>query len=164
MAFGNKPAFYSIVMPVLGDRPLFEKVEVASAVAETLQTLRTAGVINLYAFAILHDHLKLLVAPKGGNVVKTMLYELRLQIGRAVSAKGVRGQLWTPKSEILKVFEPSAARKLAREIEGAPVDAGIVEDPRAYAFSSAHPDHTIDNIPEEVATPTMTIVPIPAAA
>lgn len=164
MAFSNKPAFYSIVMPVAGDRPVFEKVEVASAVVETLQSLRVAGIINLYAFTVLPDHLKLLVAPKGGNIVKTMLYELRLQIGRAVSAKGFKGTLWTPKSEILKVFEPSAARKLAREIEGAPVDAGIVEDPRAYAFSSAHPDHSLDSIPEEVAAPAMTIVPIPAAA
>ena len=160
----NKPAFYALTMPVAGDRPLFEKVEAANTIITALQALRAGGSIFLYAFAVMPDHLKLLVAPKGGSTVRDMLYSLRRNIGQALSGKGLKGTVWTPKSEIQKVFESVDARALARTIEGAAVDAGMVEDPRAYLFASAHPDHQVDALPETAPATVAHPLAVPATA
>lgn len=136
----SQPIAYSLTMPTAENKPFFAMPEYASAVSAVVRDLRKNGLYKLYAFVVMPDRLELLLHPAHGHDLKRVLYELRLRGGQAMRNAGIKTNLWAPRSEIGKYFDPRHAAERILEIVALPVGANLAPNPEAYRFSSAHPD------------------------
>ena len=146
MGHKPQPIAYNLIMPTSENRPYFAAQAQAAAAAEVVQQLRGRGLFKLYAFAVMPDHLELLLQPVANDDLRVVLYQLRLSVAQALRKRGEQQNLWAPRSEISKFFDPREAAARVLEIQASPVEAGLVPNPESYRFSSAHSDAEIDAI------------------
>lgn len=145
----SQPIAYSLTMPTAENKPFFAMPEYASALVAVVQELRKSGLYKLYAFVVMPDRLELLLHPSGGHTLKQVLYELRLRGGQAMRNAGIKTNLWAPRSEIGKYFDPRLAAERILKIVALPVEASLASNPEAFRFSSAHADSGHDPLDDD---------------
>lgn len=154
---GNKqlPIAYGLTMPTFENKAHFALPEHATMIGQVVKDLRGKGLFKLYALAVLPDRLEILLKPAGGDNLKAVLYELRLRTGTACRDRKVAQNVWAPRSEITKYFDPETVAARIQEIHDLPA-----------VLSSARPDAATDAVmsaPESEAPDEPTVVPIKQA-
>jgi putative transposase len=131
----NEARAYHITVVTLERTPIFEQPVFASSVLETMRQHHERFGHRLYAFALMPDHLHLLLNPAGsGKSVIELIGGLKSLTTRALWTHGWEGKVWQARfhDRILRDHEDLAT--VAAYILENPVRAGLVEHSSDYPF------------------------------
>lgn len=129
-----------ITTNVMKKMPVFLNESFAREAVEHLYRVRDMYLFSLYGFVIMPDHCHFLVlVPKPGSISTIMrVYKMGLTfcIGE--------GPLWQSRFHVVIPNNPCAA---LHYIHMNPVKKGLVESPEDYAWSSAHRNWSVEDLP-----------------
>lgn len=134
-----------------GRRSLFQSERAARLFLDTLFTYRERGIFHLYEFVIMLDHIHLLLAPK-----PTVALERAMQFikgghsHRFMKETGSRMEIWQRGLTNHRIRDWTDFEKHRRYIHLNPIRAGLVESPKDYPYSSAHPGFLVDEAPQRL--------------
>jgi REP element-mobilizing transposase RayT len=138
-------ATYHTISVVRGRRPLLRHPACANILLEAINHPRAGGKAFLLAYAIMPDHLHLLIAPRADFTISDIMHDIKLNSARRINEyMGLSGAFWQ-QSFFDRVIRGDAHLSVtAQYIEQNPVTAGLARQPTEYPFSSAHPDASTD--------------------
>ena len=139
-------AAFQIIMPTANDAPLFAVRENAEVAVQIIQQLRAGRLFRLYAYAVLPDHLRLLLRPEPGKTLKDALKSLRGGIARMLASRGIAGPVWMPRSELRRIWNQDLLQAAAKEVAAAPATIGLTPNPESFLFCSACPEAEVDEV------------------
>ncbi len=132
-------------------RPLFQSEPAALLFLDTLSAYRARGIFHLYEFVIMPDHIHLLLAPKPTVALERALQFIKGGYShRFMEETGSRMAIWQRSFTNHRIRDWTDFEKHRRYIHLNPVRAGLVEFPRDYPYSSAHPGFAIDEAPQRL--------------
>ncbi|MBU0509781.1 transposase [bacterium] len=125
-------AFF-VTFRLISSEPLFAKGQAAQIAIEALQFYRQRGDIDLYGFAVMPDHVHMIVKMNGDVTLMWWMNRFKSYVGRQLG----KGPIWQRGywSEVVPDI-PFLEQKL-RYVHENPVRAGLVVSPEDYAWSSA---------------------------
>ena len=116
----------------------------AGILLECLQFVRTERAY-LLAYAIMPEHLHVLVVPKQPYTVSQVMQSIKGYSSRRINhLLGASGQLWQRSYHDRIIRDDDHLNVALAYIEENPVEAGIVATADSYTWSSAHPDAQTD--------------------
>jgi len=135
---------YHVTTATLNRVPLFTDARLAGIILESIGFVRDEKA-HVLAFALMPDHLHLLMSPRPPNHLSDALHSLKgysaWRINKALDHKGA---IWR-RSFFDRVIRDEAQLANAVEyIHAKPVVAGLARTPEEYAYSSAHPSNSVD--------------------
>jgi len=111
---------------------------------DTLQFVR-AKRAYLLAYAIMPDHLHLVLALREGYTVSSVLQTIKGYTARVINARnGARGPLWQRSFYDRMIGDEQGLWDILEYVDNNPVVAGLVEKPEDYAYSSAGRPEMVD--------------------
>ncbi|MCH7768311.1 MAG: transposase [Nitrospinae bacterium] len=120
--------------------PFFRDHGCAQDLWDVINAQRQRGRFNLLAFAIMPDHLHLLLMPSEGATLGLIMREIKKGSARMINRRlGRRGKVWMDRYYDHGVRGVRELCEKVAYIHGNPVREGIVEEASAYRFSSANP-------------------------
>jgi putative transposase len=119
-----------------GRRALFQSESLARLLLETIFSYRERGIFELYEFAVMPDHIHLLLAPKTGVAVERAMQFIKGGFShRFMKETGSRMEIWQRSSTNHRIRDWTDFEKHRRYIHLNPVRAGLVEFPKDYPYS-----------------------------
>jgi REP element-mobilizing transposase RayT len=107
--------------------------------------MRARGDILVLAYAVMPDHLHLLLAPQGNvTLVDTMKHVKSFSARRINERVGERGSIWQQSYYDRVIRNETQLYAAIEYIHRNPVEDGLVHRPEDYVFSSAHPGAEVD--------------------
>lgn len=135
---------YHVTTKTRGAAPVFRDPANAHILLDSLQFVRRDRAY-LLAYAILPDHLHVVVVPKGHYTISQIMQTVKGYTSRAINAKnGTRGALWQASFHDRVIRDDAQLLATLEYVHRNPVVAGLAEAPEAYPFSSAHPQARTD--------------------
>jgi putative transposase len=132
----NQP--YFVTARTSQRRPLFRDRCAARLFLRELQGCREELGFLLLSFAVMPDHVHLVVVPGPGADLPRIMQHVKGRFGRTYNlARGGTGAVWQPRFYESAVRTDMQLERWVRYIEENPVRAGLATSPRAYPFSSA---------------------------
>ena len=126
--------------------PFFTDARNARIVLEAISHVSATGKAYILAFAIMPDHLHLLLAPRDGNNVSTVMHSIKsFSASQIQHRSGVRGSIWQSSFLDRLIWGDEHLARTIEYIEHNPVAAGLVKEREQFEFSSAHPASQTDN-------------------
>ncbi len=123
-----------------GKRPLANAL-VARQVQESL-LFGNPDRYQLYGWAIMPTHVHCLLRPSEGFTLARILKSLKSYTAKSANETLKReGKFWQTESFDRLIRSPEHFRKTLAYINWNPVKAGLVDDPKLYRYSSAHPEN-----------------------
>ncbi len=114
------------------NNPAIAKI-VATAIHHNAQTL---GHYQLHSFAVMPNHVHMLITPKVPLPVITKSLK-NITAKRANELLNRKGKFWQDESFDREVRNSNEFEKIHQYIENNPVRAGLVQEPASYRWSSA---------------------------
>lgn len=120
-------------------QPVFGEATNARFLVEALDFVREQGSIYLLAYAILPDHVHLLVAPRGDTSISDVMKSMKNFSARQINeSNGRREPVWQRSFYDRVIRDETQLATAVEYIHANPVEAGLANIPSAYEFSSAH--------------------------
>jgi putative transposase len=121
---------------------------VATLFIETLFHYRERGIFQLYEFALMPDHIHLLLAPNPSVALEKAMQFIKGGFShRFMKETGSRMEIWERSFTNHRVRDSVDYEKHRRYIRLNPVRAGLAKAPQSYSYSSAHPGFHLDEAP-----------------
>jgi putative transposase len=140
--FDAKDEAYFVTTTTQGRRPVFATEESALILWSMISQQRDRGRFELLAFAIMPDHLHLIIIPQGATSVPFIMQEIKKGSARLINkARGKGGKLWMDEYYEHVVRGRKGLVEKIQYVHGNPVRKGLVETEEAYPFSSANPQY-----------------------
>ena len=139
---------YFVSTKAWANRNIFQAVEIAEIVIETLFRHRTAGAYLLHEFVLMPNHLHLLLTPG-----RTATLEKSIQLIKGGSSyeihkrRGHRMEIWQPGFREWTVRDLRDFRVKAQYIRNNPVMAKFADTPEQWPYSSASSSFELDPPP-----------------
>ena len=129
-----------------GRLPFFTDERNARIVLEAISHVSATGKAYILAYAIMPDHLHLLVAPRDENDVSTVMHSIKsFSASQIQRQSGIKGAIWQSSFLDRLIWGDEHLAKAIEYIEHNPVAAGLVKEREQFEFSSAHPSSRTDN-------------------
>lgn len=94
----------------------------------------------ILAYAVMPDHLHLLVAPRDTGSVSDIMHSIKRYAAKRINETMARhGPLWQQSFYDRVIRNEEHLRATIEYIHRNPVSAGLVSEEQQYRFSSAHP-------------------------
>jgi REP element-mobilizing transposase RayT len=136
---------YHTISTTTERRPVFADAKSARIVIDSLDFLRREGRAHFLAYALLPDHLHLIVAPRAPYTVSQVMQSIKGHSARIINAAHRRGgRLWQPGFYDRVIRNEEHLQTAIEYVEANPVAAGLCARAREYTFCSAHPDALVD--------------------
>jgi REP element-mobilizing transposase RayT len=120
--------------------PVFASRDAARLLLESVQHARTSGRAYVLAFAILPDHLHLLIVPKEGFTVSRVMMDLKRYAAKAINVlHGRSGPIWQQSFYDRVIRDEVQLRATIEYIQQNPVKARLSTSAEDYPYSSSHP-------------------------
>lgn len=142
---------YFVTTKTWDNRGLFTVTEVAQIVVERLLSCRCQGAYLLHEFAVMPNHLHLLLTPG-----KTTSLEKAMQLIKGGSShaihqtRGHKMQIWQPGFHDWTVRDGKDYQAKVEYIRMNPVEARLVEWPEDWPYSSASGRFDLDPVPDRL--------------
>jgi putative transposase len=118
---------------------------------DTMFNYRDRGIFELYEFVVMPDHIHLLLAPKAGVALERAMQFFKGGFShRFMKETGSRMEIWQKSFTNHRIRDLADFEKHRRYIHMNPVRAGLVEFPKYYPFSSAHPGFVVEGAPQRL--------------
>ena len=135
---------YHVTTRTKEDRPVFQEAANARVLLEALHFIRRDRAY-LLGYAILPDHLHVVVAPRGAYTISRIMQTVKGYASRVINARnGQRGALWQVSFHDRVIRDEGHLVDTLDYIHRNPVAAGLAKTPEEYPFSSAHPEAETD--------------------
>jgi len=135
----SRPGTFFVTSGTYNRRRLFQIERNAELLIETLQHYRAEGHYKLHAFAVMPDHIHLLLTPQ--EALERTIGLIKGGFSHRLSSKLPVWQRGFTDHRIRDAADYSIRH---RYIHQNPVTARLCDTPEAYRFSSAHPALQID--------------------
>jgi putative transposase len=134
-----------------GRRPLFQSEPAARLFLECLFGYRERGILQLYEFVLMPDHIHLLLAPQTDVALERAMQFIKGGYShRFTKETGSKLEIWQRSFTNHRVRDWADFEKHRRYIHLNPVRAGLVEFPKDYPYSSAHQGFSVDAAPRRL--------------
>ena len=134
-----------------GRRSLFQSERAATLFLDTLFAYRERGICQLYEFVVMRDHIHLLLAPKPAVTLERAMQFIKGGYShRFMKEIGSRMEIWQRSFANHQIHDWTDFEKYRRYIHLNPVRGGLVQFPRDYPYSSAHPGFSVDEAPQRL--------------
>jgi putative transposase len=144
--FANRMFFVTSL--TWGRRSLFQSERAARILIDTVFNYRERGIFQLYEFVIMPDHIHLLLAPNSTVALERAMQFIKGGYShRFMKETGSRMEIWQRSFTNHRIRDDADFEKHRRYIHMNPVRAGLVEFPKGYPYSSAHPGFAVDEAP-----------------
>jgi REP element-mobilizing transposase RayT len=131
---------YHVISTTDRRQPFFRETGCAQDLWDVINAQRERGRFHLLAFAIMPDHLHLLLAPRDGWKLGFIMQEIKKGSARLVNRRlGRQGKVWMDEYYSRGVRGERELWEKVAYIHGNPVEEGLAEEESAYPFSSANP-------------------------
>jgi REP element-mobilizing transposase RayT len=128
-----------------GRAPAFADPTVASLLLECIRFLSTSGRAYVLAYAVMPDHLHLLVSPRNPATLSDVMRSLKRYATKQINeVTGRKGSLWQQSFYDRAMRDEAHLRATINYIHRNPVVEGLAKDEGDYLFSSAHHDSWSD--------------------
>ena len=143
--FDADTACYHTVSVTRNRAPIFADPAIASLLVDCIGFISKSGRAEVLAYAVMPDHLHLLLAPRGDNTLSQVMHTLkRYAVKRINDATGRSGSLWQQSFYDRAIRDDAHLRATIDYIHQNAVAEGLVLVDEDYRFSSAHPDALSD--------------------
>jgi len=134
---------YFVTCTTYRRHPLFRDGTTAQLFLDTLFALRIELRLLLLAYAVMPDHVHLVIAlHEDIGLARTMQY-IKGRFARIYNGKvGRNGHVWQSRYYETAVRDEAALMRRVRYVEDNPVEAGLVTSSAAYPYSSAAGSNT----------------------
>lgn len=124
--------------------PVFSDPGCASLVVDAVQFVRRERAYVL-AYVVMPEHFHALFVPRDGTSISQVMQSIKGYTARLVNEKlARRGPLWQRSFYDRMIRDERQLLETVDYVHMNPVLAGLVEDPRAYPYSSAGQDDLAD--------------------
>ena len=131
---------YHVTSTTYKRQPFFRDNSCAQDLWDVIDAQRRRGRFHLLAFAIMPDHLHLLLTPPEGATLGLIMREIKKGSARMINRRlGRLGKVWMDRYYDHGVRGVRELWEKVAYIHGNPVREGIVEEASEYRFSSANP-------------------------
>ena len=121
-------------------QPLFADDHAAQVVVDAISHTRSTGKAYVLAYAVMPDHLRLLLVPRAGYTVSTIMHPIKSYSARQIQGStDYTGAVWQASFLDRIIMGDVHLSATLQYIVQNPVTAGLVGEPEQYRFSSAHP-------------------------
>jgi REP-associated tyrosine transposase len=146
---------YFITASAFQKQSLFQSDRMAQLLVDVLFFYRTQQKYLLHEFVVMPDHLHLLITP-----ILTLERALQLIKGgfsfRAKRELGFEGEIWETSFYDRRVRDWQEYCGFRRYIHLNPVRKQLIATPGLYLYSSAHPQFTLNAVPQRLKPSTLT--------
>ncbi len=133
-------ACYHITSTTYKRQPFFRDRGCAQELWDVINAQRQKGRFHLLAFAIMPDHLHLLLMPGRSTTLGLIMQEIKKGSARLINRRlGRRGKVWMDQYYDHGIRSEREFWEKVAYIHDNPVKEGLVEEASAYPFSSANP-------------------------
>ena len=141
---------YFVTFTTEARQAIFQRPDVATLFVEQLQRLRHELRFLLLAYVIMPDHVHLVLVPREAANLARIMQFVKGRFSRAHHQRfGGEGSLWQRRYYETVVRGEGSLMRRIDYVEANPVQADLVDEPAAYAFSSAaHPNGDLEQYPE----------------
>jgi len=139
---------YFTTFSTSGRRRLFHVESAARLMLDTLRGYREKGSFALHAFAVMPDHVHLLLTPAPEVSLEKAIQFMKGGFSFRLKS---RSEVWERAHFDKRIKDRDGYEACVAYIHANPVAAGLVEDAAQFAYSSAHPSASLDPIPDWLA-------------
>ena len=126
-------------------RPVFSIVENAELLLEAINYVRNSDKAHVLAFAIMMDHMHLLLVPKDEHSLSDIMKAIKNYSATMINRRmGTKGALWQQSFYDRVVRSERHLTKTIEYIHRNPVVAGLATELGDYRFASDHPVTSVD--------------------
>jgi REP element-mobilizing transposase RayT len=131
-------AGYHTISVTRGRAPVFADQANAQVVVEAIRHATQTQRAYVLAYAVMPDHLHLLVVPRGDVTISSVMQHIKRFSAKRINARsGERGSMWQQSFFDRIIRGDAHLTATIAYIEHNPVSAGLVRDASEYRFSSA---------------------------
>ena len=136
--FESEGYAYFVTTVVAERRPIFAEPDAAELFLETLYENRRRYGFLLLSFAVMQDHVHLILLPAPRNSISDVMRHIKGSFARTYNERnGGMGAVWQRSFYEKAIQSERALRETLDYIEANPVVAGYVPEARQYACGSA---------------------------
>jgi putative transposase len=130
---------FFLTSKTIDGRSLFQMERMALLFIEVLRSYVTARKFKVHDFVVMPDHVHLQVTLNESiTIEKAMQFTKGGFSYRAKKELGYQGEIWQRGFSEVRILNRSSFLKHREYIEQNPVEAGLVDSPQKYPYSSAH--------------------------
>ncbi len=130
-------------------RDVFGSERAARLFLDTLFGYRDRGIFHLYEFVLMPDHVHLLLAPEPTIALERAMQFIKGGFShRFMKETGSRMEIWERSFTNHRIGDERDYEQHGQYTHLNPVRAGLVQLPRDYPYSSAHPGFSLDAAPQ----------------
>jgi REP element-mobilizing transposase RayT len=134
-------AAYHTISVTRGRQRFFADPNDADLVVQAIRHASDRNKTYVLAYAVMPDHLHLLIVPRRPYTVSTLMMEIKRYSAKQINARhGRRGTLWQQSFYDRLVRGDAHLSATIQYIEHNPVAARLAHQPGEYRFSSASPE------------------------
>ncbi len=112
---------------------------------DAIRFIRFTGKAYVLAFAVMPDHLHLLLAPRGDSGLSGVMQSVKSHSAHEINRRlGLRGKVWQQGYYDRVIRDYPQLEATIHYIHQNAVEASLCNTPSEYVFSSAHPDARLD--------------------
>jgi putative DNA methylase len=136
---------YHTISATRGRKPFLADAENATLVLEAINFVRREGSAYLLAYAILPDHVHLLIAPRKDVSLPEVMKAIKSFSAREINRRvGRKGAVWQQSYYDRVIRDESQLDSVIEYMHRNPVEAGLSQTPQEYAFCSAYSEAIVD--------------------
>ena len=146
------PGFtYFVTTKTWQGRFVFQVIENAEILVESILRHRDAGSYVLHEFVVMPNHLDLILTPAEDTTLEEAMQLIKGGSSRAIhQRRESKLQIWQPGFHEESVRDAFDYRRKAEYIRMNPVDAHLVDEPEEWVYSSAAGKFRMDPMPERL--------------
>ena len=139
-------AAYHTISVTRARAPIFSDPENAQIVVDAIRHASHAQRAYVLAYAVMPDHLHLLIVPRGDTTISSMMQQIKRFSAKEINARRAeRGSIWQQSFFDRIIRDDAHLSATIAYIEHNPVSAGIVQEASEFRFSSASAGGVNDN-------------------
>ena len=140
---------YFLTINCAGGKFIFQSERMVMLLLDTLNGSRAQGKFQLHEFAVMPNHVHLLISPGREVTLERAVQFIKGGFSyRAGKELGFRGEIWQRGYVDHRIRDGRHYTFHREYIRMNPVRAHLCEDARTFAYSSANPAHLLDAIPQ----------------
>ncbi|HEX9666260.1 MAG TPA: transposase [Thermodesulfobacteriota bacterium] len=137
---------YFVTSKTLYNNPIFLNYIYAELFVKNLFCCRDRYGFLLLGFVLMPDHFHLLIMPKKGFGISSVIQKIKSLFAYKLRSLGVKGTIWQKSFYDFGIYSEEKCREKLDYIHANPVRKGMVEDPIDYRFSSMNFSEQLDMI------------------
>lgn len=141
---------YFITASTDGKRHLLQSQAMAGLLVDVLLHYRDEGNYLLHEFVVMPNHLHLLLTPEKVTLERALQLIKGGFSFRACKELGFQGEVWQTSFYDRRVRDLAEYLKMREYMHRNPVRRGLADRPEAWCYSSAHPGHVLDEVPQRL--------------